>query len=52
MNKERPDERVINKMPDKKTLQEYINGLHRRSKVVFNLEKGEFEWNPPKENDK
>jgi len=57
MSKERQDKRrIINKMPDKETLEEFVQGLHGTSEVVFNIEKGEFEWNPPRstptENDK
>lgn len=34
---------VINKMPDKELLEDYLRGVGNRVLVVFNLETGEFE---------
>lgn len=39
--KERPE---IKKMPDQKTLETFIQGMHESPKVVFNSVTGEFEW--------
>jgi len=42
---------IIKKMPDKETLEEFLNhgGELGRVKVVFNRETGEFEWVEPRE---
>lgn len=34
----------LKKMPDKETLEEFLNGMHSTPKVVFNIETGELEW--------
>ena len=34
----------LNIMPDKETLEEFLNGMHQVPKVIFNIEKGELEW--------
>jgi hypothetical protein len=39
--------RLIKKMPDKETLEAYLEGSHGSVKVVFNLLKGVFEWVVP-----
>ena len=41
------DRRVLKKMPDRKLLEDFINGLSSTVKVVFNIEKGEFERTRP-----
>lgn len=40
------NERLIKQMPDRDTLEEFIKGMNGEDgiKVVFNKEKGEFEW--------
>ena len=35
---------TINKMPNKKTLEAYLDGLNGYPKVIFDSSKGEFEW--------
>ena len=41
---------VINKMPTKETLEDFVNGLlSDECKVVFNSDKGEFEYIVPRE---
>jgi hypothetical protein len=39
---------IIKKMPDKETLEEFVNGMHQSPTVIFNLEKGIFEWLKPR----
>ena len=34
----------INKMPDKKTLEDYLDGSNGEVKVMFDIEKGEFHY--------
>lgn len=41
-------ERVIKKMPDRETLEEFMEGLHRSPTVIFNKDKGEFERTTPR----
>lgn len=38
------EKREIKKMPNKETLEAFINGLHGGVRVSFNVEKGVFEW--------
>ena len=33
----------IKKMPDKRTLEEFIDGTHGKGRVVFNRREGKFE---------
>lgn len=35
---------LIKKMPDKETLEAYLEGLHGNVIVYFDTEKGEFIW--------
>lgn len=34
----------IKKMPNKETLEEFLEGFSKNPKVIFNNKKGEFEW--------
>jgi hypothetical protein len=38
----------IKKMPDRETLEAFLRGFHGKVDVVFNLEKGVFEWVVPR----
>jgi len=38
----------ITEMPDKETLQAFLDGFHGGVRVAFNIEKGKFEWIAPK----
>ena len=40
--------RLIQKMPDRQTLEAFVKGLEGGVTVIFNLEKGEFEWVTPR----
>lgn len=42
---------ALKKMPDKETLEQYVNQGHtgEKTKVSFNRETGEFEWIAPRE---
>lgn len=43
------DRRILKKMPDRETLEEFLNGFSGSPKVVFNIEKGELEWTTPRD---
>lgn len=38
----------IKKMPDQKTLEDFLKGMSSHPTVLFNAERGEFEYRPPK----
>lgn len=44
-NKPKSTRVVISKMPDKETLEQFINQFHgEKIEVMIDIEKGEFEW--------
>lgn len=45
------ERRIIRRMPNKDTLEEYINGMHEPTGVVFDINKGEFLRNDGKESE-
>jgi len=42
-------EDTIKVMPDKETLEAFMEGMHGDVKVVFNSKTGEFEWLIPRD---
>lgn len=48
MERENRPKIELKKMPDKETLEEFLNGMHQSPKVIFNIEKGELEWVVPR----
>lgn len=44
MKEREKERREIKKMPDKETLEAYLEGACGPTRVSFNIEKGEFEW--------
>lgn len=40
-------ERPIKKMPDQATLEAFLEGMSGSVKVIFDINKGEFEWLDP-----
>lgn len=48
MEKLIPKKKIIKEMPDRQTLEAYIDGLEGKVQVIFNIDEGKFEWVVPR----